>query len=643
MAKSVSGKYQGSLSLEWFNKQKAILLQGEADAKKECDIPAPRINWINRDDALFYEIDEEEGKGLSPYWVDRNDIRVKEARPLVFKKAYIAEAKDKADSLLGMDVEYKVKESKNAVSGVQNILVKGDNLLSLNSIRRIIDHVSGGEGVKCIYIDPPYNTGKAFANYDDNMEHSEWLSLMRDRLVVLRSLLQDDGMIFVQLDDSEGPYGKVLLDDVFGRDCFLVTIYVQVRYEDKTLKEDMLFNKVIEQVHVYKKSTITPVAINRDAVEYTDEKFCYEISVERPSEVLSLGGRKVEVYKPDTYSIKKGTPSRQRLKEIWASGSILDGNSSGRFFRDFLSGREQIDGLGCLYKVDGIGDDGLGYRFFTGPKREGASRGKYYQGMPLIRQSEEESVKYVPISNFMDFAPDVGNCRHEGGVEFNSGKKPEKLMKKILEMATDPGDLVLDCFGGSGTTPAVAHKMKRRWISVEIGDHADTHIIGRLKKVIDGTDRAGVSEAVNWQGGGAFSYYHLGSSIINVDKKTGKGEFNWKLGRKFLQESLLQSYDFVPDATIKFSQYLAGDTPAIGRLESLKGVIFGVAWLVAPEEPSVSIDAETVQALYNAIKAHKPRSIHVFTNKGWDIKQDAMPPDMEIVKVPHAIFAELER
>lgn len=176
-----------------------------------------------------------------------------------------------------------------------------------------------------------------------------------------------------------------------------------------------------------------------------------------------------------------------------------------------------------------------------------------------------------------------------------------------------------------------------------MGTHADSHIIPRLVGTIKGDVIGDVYSESEWKGGGAFKYYHLGPSIIHIDKKSGKGEFNWKLGREFLQESLLHSYDFVPDETIEFHQGLGGDAPAIGRLETSKGVILGVAWLVAPDEPAVSIDAETAQALYNTLKQHSPKSIHVFTNKGWDIKQDAMPADMEIVKVPHAIFADLER
>lgn len=646
MAKSASGKYQGSLSLEWFNKQKAILLLGDEDAKKDGDIPAPRINWINRDDALFYEIDEEEGKGLSPYWVDRNDIRVKEARPLVFKKAYMSEAKDKANSLPGMDVEYKIKEGKVDDPAIQNWLIKGDNLLALNALKRHFSKMPEERRVKCVFIDPPYNTGSAFDHYDDNMEHSEWLTMIRDRLVLLRAMLRLDGFICCQIDDSESAYLKVLLDEIFGRENYLTTIFVQVRYKNKTLAEDNDYQKVIEQCLIYARDTSLAQA-NKETEPYKVEKFEWEVTELSEGKTLVLGGKSVTIFKPGEYEIKKVLPHIGALKETWATGSLVrQTGSSGEFLDKYLAPRKDIDGLSCLYKVSGIGEDGIGYRYMTGPKREDATKGKFYSGIPLTTLEGIKrgiSVKLKPIENFYDLSGSFGNCRTEGAVDFRGGKKPERLLGLLFGFFSNEGDLVLDAFSGSGSSAAVAHKMKRDWVIVEIGKHADTHIVPRLKRVIAGEDKGGVSAETGWSGGGSFKYYHLGPSIIHVDKMTGKGEFNWKLGREFLQESLLQSYDFVPDATIKFSGDMDGDKPSIGRLESPKGVLFGVAWLVAAEEPAVSIDADTVQALYNTLKEHGPQSIHIFTNKGWDIKQDAMPPDMEIIKVPHAIFAELER
>lgn len=644
--KSTNGKYQGSLSLEWFNKQKAILLLDENHPKKEGDVPAPRINWINRDDALFYEIGEEEGKGLTPYWVDRNDIRVKEARPLVFKKAYIAEARDKRGSLPGMDEEYKVKESTLDDPAIQNWLIKGDNLLALNMLKRHFDNLPDEKKVKCVFIDPPYNTGSAFDCYDDNMEHSEWLTMMRDRLVLLRGLIRSDGFICCQIDDSESAYLKVLLDEVFGRVNYLTTIFVQVRYKNKTLAEDNDYQKVIEQCLVYAKNAEFSQA-NKETEPYKVEKFEWEIAERADGVELVLGGKQVICFRPGEYSIKKVSAHVGALKETWATGSLVrQTGSSGEFLDKHIAPRKNIDGLGCLYKVAGIGEDGLGFRYMTGPKREDASKGRFYSGIPLKTLSDIKggnSNKKKPIENFYDLSGSFGNCRTEGGVDFRGGKKPEKLLHLLFGFFSSEGDIILDAFSGSGGSAAVAHKMKRQWICVEIGKHADTHIISRLMRVLANEDKSGISDNVGWSGGGSFKYYHLGSSIIQVDPKTGKGEFNWKLGCKFLQESLLQSYDFVPEKTIAFHQYLGGDTPSIGRLSTSKGVILGVAWLVAPGEPDVSIDAETVQTLYNALKQHTPKSIHIFTNKGWDIKQDAMPTDMEIVKVPHAIFAELER
>lgn len=643
MAKSASGKYQGSLSLEWFNKQKAILLLGDEDAKKEGDIPAPRINWINRDDALFYEIDEEEGKGLSPYWVDRNDIRVKEARPLVFKKSYIAESKDKKGSLPGTDVEYKVKESKVDDPAIQNWLIKGDNLLALNALKRHFDKLPDEQKVKCVYIDPPFNTSNAFDYYDDNYAHSEWLSLMRDRLVVLHSLLATDGYIFVHIDDNELGYLTLLLDEVFGRDnrISLITFKQSSVSGPKAVNPGLVTISSYILYYVKDRAVWAPnkiyVPTNR-----ADRYNKYIINFHDEYKDWKLAGLL------DVFAEHTGV-EKSKLKEHF--GPQLE-ESLEQFV---LEQRDRVVRTARVQPND-VNEDAREALMLSESHRntvfraERADKEDYYflNGEQLLFYRNKTAVLDGVLTT-VEAASNIwqdllsNNLHNEGGVSFKDGKKPEALIRRLLEISTNEGDLVLDCFGGSGTTFAVSHKLNRRWIGIEIGNHADSHIIPRMTSTLSGEDKSGVSKAVQWQGGGSFKYYHLGPSIIHVDKKTGKGEFNWKLGREFLQESLLQSYDFVPDATIKFSQDLAGDRPAIGRLESPKGVIFGVAWLVAPDEPAVSIDAKTVQALYNTLKEHKPQSIHVFTNKGWDIKQDAMPADMEIVKVPHAIFAELER
>lgn len=402
-----------------------------------------------------------------------------------------------------------------------NILIKGDNLLALKALEQ---EFSGS--VKCIYIDPPFNTGNAFEYYDDGIEHSIWLSLIRERLIVLRSLLSDNGFICVHIDDAEGHYLKVVLDEVMGRDNYLTTIYVQVRYPQKTLKQDMDFHKEIEMIHIYRKQWGAIPNLPRKI--RTDEKFCYYVKENGPGRKIILGGKSVIVFKPDEYSILKGEPSEEGLKEIWATGTILDGNSSGRFFRDYLTGRAELDGLGALYRVDGIGDDHLPYRYFTGPKRQGATKGKYYQGIPLDKAKSSSSSDTTPIENFYDLAGSFGNCRHEGGVEFRSGKKPERLIDIILKHFSNPGDLVLDSFAGSGTTAAVAHKLNRRWITVEIGDHADSHVRERLKSVVNGSDHTGVSQEYGWAGGGGFRYFTLAPSLLEQDKYG-----NWVIAKDY--------------------------------------------------------------------------------------------------------------
>lgn len=216
--------------------------------------------------------------------------------------------------------------------------------------------------MKCVYIDPPYNTGSAFEHYADNFEHSTWLNLMRPRLELLRSLLAEDGFMCCEIDDSEGAYLKVLLDEVFGRNNYLTTFYIQVRYSNKTLAEDSDYQKIIEQCHVYAKSR-SLAKLNRPRDEYDISNFKWKIIEDTPGEVVTLGKKRVEIFKPRQYHIEEIKPCLEGLKETWATGSLARLRASaGEFFELYLSSRKEIDGLGCLYKVEGIGEDGLGFR-----------------------------------------------------------------------------------------------------------------------------------------------------------------------------------------------------------------------------------------------------------------------------------------
>ena len=411
-------------------------------------------------------------------------------------------------------VPYRLLEADDAHSAGEadsaNMLIQGDNL---EALKALLPYYAGR--VKCIYIDPPYNTGAAhFEHYDDNLEHSQWLEMMYPRLLLLRDLLSHDGFFCCQIDDAEGSYLKVILDEIFGRANYLSTLFVQVRYAEKTLKQDMDFHKQIEQVLIYRGSAAAKPILPSKKGSF--DKFCYSVTVNEPSNTITMGGKKVEIFKKGSFEIVEREGSIDGLKEIWATGTILDGNSSGRFFRDYITGRVAEDGLGALYRVYGIGDDILPYRYFTGPQRAKATKGKYFQGVPQDKRAEESASVDSPIENYYDFSGAFGNCRHEGGVEFRSGKKPEVLLKLLLDRFSSEGDLVSDSFLGSGTTAAVAHKMGRRYIGIEMGEQAQTHCVARLKNIIDG-EKSGISETVGWKGGGGFRFYKLGAAVFDTE------------------------------------------------------------------------------------------------------------------------------
>ena len=428
-----------------------------------------------------------------------------------------------------------------------NMLIHGDNLLALKALEQ---EFAGR--VKCIYIDPPYNTGSAFEYYDDNLEHSIWLHLMRSRLEILRNLLSSDGFFCCHIDDSEGHYLKVLLDEIFGRSNYQTTLYVRVRYPEKTLKQDMSYHKEIEQVHIYRKEYGASPNFDSEIVGFN--KFRYYVKDDGSGETITLGGKRVDIFQKGHFTIEEHDGSEYGLKEIWASGTILDGNSSGRFFRDYLTGRAATDGLGVLYKVWGIGNDRFDYRYFTGPQRQTATKGKYYQGVPTDKLEAEEITKKVAINNFYDFAGSFGNCRLEGGVEFRGGKKPEALLELILRHFSNPGDFVLDSFLGSGTTAAVAHKMGRHWVGIELGNHCYSHCIPRLKTVVDG-DITGISSSVNWHGGGGFKFYELAPTLIVKDPH-GQSVINDRYNAQMLVAAIakLNGYNYAPDADVYWKQ-----------------------------------------------------------------------------------------
>lgn len=428
----------------------------------------------------------------------------------------------------------------------ENMLIHGDNLIALQALQQDF-----GGRIKCIYIDPPYNTGSAFEYYDDGLEHSEWLQMIYQRVELLHELLSEDGFLCCHIDDSESHYLKCVLDELFGRANYLTSFYIQVRYPNKTLAEDSDYQKVIEQVLIYAKDRYK-AKVNRSTEEYSIEKFIWKVNELSAGTEVELGNKKVVIFKPEEYQIVKDEPSYTGLKETWATGSLSRVKASaGEFFELYLSSRKELDGLGCLYKVYGIGEDGLGYRYISGPKKATANKGKFYSGIPLNRLEELKtgsSLKHKPVSNFYDFAGGFGNCRLEGGVGFKGGKKPESLLKMILEYFSNEEDWVLDSFLGSGSTMAVAHKMNRKWIGVEMGEHAYSLCKTRIDNVING-DKTGISKEIDWKGGGGYHFYELAPSLLVKNERLPIYQINPEYTFEMLCEAIckIEGFKYKPD------------------------------------------------------------------------------------------------
>ncbi len=427
-----------------------------------------------------------------------------------------------------------------------NLIIKGNNLLALHSLKKRF----AGK-VKLIYIDPPYNR-EASTFYNDSFKHSSWLTFMRNRLEIAKDFLRNDGVIFVQCDDSEYPYLKVLMDEINGLE-YELTYYVQVRYAKKTLTENSNYQKLIEQVLCYKKSNFIP---NKPKGEYNLDKFCWRITELQKGRLEKIGGKKVEIFKPGQYEIQKVKPSLNALKETWATGTLL--RTTAKFFGQHLQQRKSIDGLGFLYKVYGVGDDGLGYRYFTGPQKADATKGKYYSAIPVGRKKRLQRgdiSKELAIDNFYDMAGAYGNCRQEGGVELRSGKKPELWLKTLIDIGSKENDIVLDFFIGTGTTAAVSHKMGRQYIGVEQLDYGKNSVFVRLKNVING-DQTGISKTVSWQGGGDFVCLELMKWNEKWTEEIKKAKSRKELERIWdeLKNAAFLSYKVEPEKVSRYKK-----------------------------------------------------------------------------------------
>lgn len=400
-----------------------------------------------------------------------------------------------------------------------NMLIKGDNLLALKALEQ--DYAGK---VKCIYIDPPFNTGAAFDHYDDGVEHSLWLSLMRRRFEFLRNLLTQDGAIFVHLDDNEVDYCKVVMDEIFGRKNFISRLTVEARSPSAFSTVNPGVFKASEYILWYARDR-GEFRENSGRVK-RDPDYAYSKWLKNPAADPSDWelGNLIEVYSTQP----QGRSNHPR--------SILE-----RFHDFIVANAERVCRLASIsdtgagqaivdLKKQSLRNPGVVHHL----KRDGGLDDVYVlDGQQLIFYKKnvaeidgEQTASKLLTNIWTDIAWE--GIASEGGVKFPKGKKPERLLRRCIDLTTNPGDLVLDSFAGSGTTGAVAHKMGRRWIMVEVGDHADTHITPRMQRVIDGDDQAGVSRVLNWQGGGGFRYFTLAPSLLEQDRYG-----NWVIAKDY--------------------------------------------------------------------------------------------------------------
>ena len=314
-------------------------------------------------------------------------------------------------------------------------------------------------------IDPPYNTGTEnegfmyndkFVDEEDGYKHSKWLNFMSKRLKFARNLLKEDGFIMISIDDNEMAQLKILCDKIFGDKNIISVHHIQVRYSEKSLADGKQVKPVMEYVLIYAKN-ISKCKLNLPTEEYTEESFCYEIIEKTNGKTIKHSdGTEMQVFFPGEWEIEEKEANSKLLKETWISGTIYSKMSYGQVVRKYIEPRYKTDDVGCLYKVIGRGDDGLGYRYYVGPQKKNATRCKMYSGIPLDRLEEIKSgngsYREIPIPNFMDYAPDFGNIVSEGGIAFNSGKKPVKMLKELINYHASKECIILDFFAGSGST-----------------------------------------------------------------------------------------------------------------------------------------------------------------------------------------------
>ncbi|MFA6433036.1 MAG: site-specific DNA-methyltransferase [Candidatus Paceibacterota bacterium] len=465
-----------------------------------------------------------------------------------------------------------------------NKLIFGDNLLALKALEA---EYTGK--VKCVFIDPPYNTGSAFTHYDDGVEHSIWLGLMRDRLEIIKRLLSTVGSLWITIDDNECHYLKVVCDEIFGRFNFVANAVWQKKY---TIANDAKW-----------------LAENHDHVLiYAKEKELW-----RPNRMLRSDEMNDRYRNPDNhpkgpwkatplYAKRTGSEKEQAFQFTFRNGAVWSPppGSSPRFPAEKLRAMDENNEIW-------FGSDGS-----ANPSRKTFLSDLKIEGTPSptiwtfgeVGHNHEAREEAKAVNREVSFAT----------------PKPERLLRRVIDLATNPGDLVLDSFAGSGTTGAVAHKMGRRWIMVELGEHCHTHIIPRLNKVIDGQDPGGITEAVGWKGGGGFRYYKLAPSLLEKDK-WGNWVINKEYNAAMLAEALckLEGFTYAPSETEYFIHGHSTETDFI--------------WVTTQ-----NLGHEQLAALSEDVGSNRSLLVLCSAYRA-DTKQF---PNLTIKKIPNAVLSKCE-
>lgn len=459
-----------------------------------------------------------------------------------------------------------------------NMLIHGDNLLALKALEQEFAGM-----VKCIYIDPPYNTGEAFVEYDDNVEHSIWLKLMYARLKILFTLLADNGVIFVQLNDDEMNYCKVMMDEIFGRSNFVNLISVKTKNSSGASGggEDKKLKKNIEYLLCYGKPSFTrfnPVFTKLELSKYLEDMRVEGTSFKYTTVFVDLGERKyvktiqdgsgndILIYKHSHYQTKSISRIAQEegITEIEAFQKYFEYVCTTENAQTSIRTRvrEVTDEDDNLYSIDYYPISGRNKGKLTTVHFVGRSMRLVSWFKNVCTKERGYIFKKEKLGSLWSDL-NWNNVNREGGVVFTGGKKPEVLIERILELATIRGDLVLDSFLGSGTSAAVAHKMGRRYIGIELGDHCYTLCLPRLKAVVDG-EQGGISKAQNWKGGGGFKFYELAPTLIVTDKH-GQPVISEKYNPQMLVAAVakLNGFIYAPDPQVYWRQGISQENSYI--------------------------------------------------------------------------------